>query len=534
MSESQKKIALFIPLFVGIALALGYYLGTQQNPLQVNKEEKQNLLKLNSVLNYIDKNYVDEVDKNSMVEKSLANILKSLDPHSSYIPAKNLEDVNRELKGSFGGVGIRFMIYKDTLVVTNVIKGGPSNAAGIKPGDRIVAVDNENIAGVKINTDKVLKMLKGSMGTKVEVDILRFNDPIKKEIEIRRGNIPINSINASFMLNNTTGYIKLEQFGAPTYSEFMQASKRLLARGMKRLVFDLRNNGGGYLGTAIQIVDEMVKPGSPIVHTKGRARGKEEEFARVNGILQDIEIVVIINQSSASASEIVSGAIQDNDRGVIIGRRSFGKGLVQEQKELEDGSAFRLTIARYYTPTGRSIQKPYGDETDYDSEIYNRYENGEFYAMDSSLMVDSLKYYTLNKKRLVYGGGGIMPDIFIPLDTTETSPFLSQMRYYRVMDKYVFNYLDYNRAKLLEMYPDYEAFGKGFIVEEDEFNKIIDFSEKQGVFRNEEDIQHSKNLIIHDFKSDLARHLYDLEAYHYIGTEIDTEIQQAIKLEIDL
>ena len=435
--------------------------------------QEEQVLKLNHVLDVIESHYVDSVDREDLIETSISGMLEKLDPHSAYISSKDVERLNEELQGHFGGVGIRFIILRDTLMITNIIPGGPSEAAGLKGGDRVIAVDGDNIAGIGLSIEDVHGLLKGEFGTKVELKILNKSYLNPKNIEITRGSIPLPSIDASFMVNSTIGYIRLKNFSSNTDREFAYAIADLKTQGMTKLVFDLRNNGGGYLHGATSVADEFLPGGKSIVYTEGAHQQKKEYFSSGYGNFESNELVILVNSGTASASEIVSGAIQDNDRGLIMGRRTFGKGLVQQPINLEDGSEMRLTVSRYYTPTGRCIQKPYGKGIDYYNDIMNRYENGELQELDSTVFENAEKF-TTPQGRTVYGGGGIMPDLFIPIDTSGSSLYLSSLAYSGAYRDFCFDYIDKNRTKL--NYKNAKAFNAQYAITEQMFNEFVEYA----------------------------------------------------------
>ncbi len=422
-NKSNNWLLILTPLLIGICSAATYFIGTGQFRSQEKIIQEEQVLKLNHVLDVIESHYVDSVDRKELIETSISGMLAKLDPHSAYISSKDVERQNEELQGHFGGVGIRFIILRDTLMITNIIPNGPSEIAGLKAGDRILEVDGVKIAGIGLKIEDVQGLLKGEFGTKVELKILNKSTLNPKDIEVTRGSIPLPSIDASFMINSTIGYIRLKNFSNNTDREFAYAVADLKAEGMTKLVFDLRNNGGGYLHGATSVADEFLAAGKSIVYTKGAHQQKKEYFSSRYGNFESNELVILVNSGTASASEIVSGAVQDNDRGLIMGRRTFGKGLVQQPINLEDGSEMRLTVSRYYTPTGRCIQKPYGSGIDYYNDIMNRYENGELQELDSVIFENAEKFIT-PEGRTVYGGGGIMPDLFIPIDTSGSSLYL--------------------------------------------------------------------------------------------------------------
>lgn len=521
----KGKALAFIPLWFSVAIAIGFYLGHRFSPgTEMTATEKREAIKISGIINYIEDNYVDGVDRDELVDLSIDALLSKLDPHSSYIPAEDLSSVEERLKGRFGGVGIRFMIHFDSLAVTDVIDSGPSQMAGVKPGDIITHVDGEAISGPELDIEKVHDLLKGEIGTPVSLMVDRKGKEIP--FKIMRGSIPIPSVDTYVMLDDKTGYVRINSFAEPTYEEFIYASRKLLSEGMKQLVLDLRNNGGGYLTSATNIADEFLGNNKLIVYTEGENRKRKSIYAQRQGALEHIDLVVLINENSASASEILAGAVQDNDRGTIVGRRSFGKGLVQEQKKWGDGSALRLTIARYYTPTGRSIQKPYGDGIDYESDFYDRYESGELYAIDSSVFVDSLKYETPGGK-IVYGGGGIMPDVFVPVDTTGGSGLLSMLRYADAFNKFTFDYLQDTRADLEAM--GLKDFARNFRIDDPLMEEFLNYAnERLDVSGPEEQAEHSDELIRYRLKSSIARSIWGNNGATLCTYRIDTELMEAL------
>ncbi|MGM0478122.1 MAG: S41 family peptidase, partial [Bacteroidota bacterium] len=413
-----------ILIVIGIVLGIGL---SRNEVINSNDEGGRFERKLADILQTVENKYVDSVNTEKLFEETIADLLHSLDPHSNYISAKQASRFTESIEGKFGGVGVRFAIMDDTLNVTHVISGAQASQAGLQKFDQIIAVNDSTIANIGLTNKRVQELLKGPEDTDVAVTILRKKDTLEKTIT--RGSVPIESVSAAYMMGADIGYIRLNQFSMTSVSEFYQAALELRSQGMNKLIFDLRYNGGGVMGSAIGIADALLEKGKPIVSTKGRTTPEETFYSENEPFLGDVDLTVLINESSASASEIVAGAIQDNDRGTIIGRRSFGKGLVQQDTDLKDGSKLRLTVSRYYTPTGRCIQKPYTDDyKEYMMDEMNRYERGEMYSVDSSELNDSLKYTTPEGK-VVYGGGGIMPDIFVPLDTTGSSPYFRRLRY---------------------------------------------------------------------------------------------------------
>lgn len=407
--------------------------------------------KIEALLQVIEQQYVDTVDIEAIVEQTLPKVLSELDPHSVYIPAQKVEESNQELKGSFSGIGIQFMIQSDTIYVSNIIHGGPAEKVGLMAGDRIVTIDDSLYVGEKISNDGAMKRLKGPKGSEVRLGIKRYGEKELLTYTIKRGNIPVKSVDATYMIDDRWCYIKINKFGETTYPEMLIALAQGIQKGTQGCIIDLRGNTGGYMGAAIQMVNEFLPKGEMIVYTEGENAPRYEEYANGGGSCQQMPIVVLTDETSASASEIFAGAIQDNDRGTIIGRRTFGKGLVQQPIEFEDGSAIRLTIARYYTPSGRCIQKPYtnGHSEEYELDLLNRYEHGEFFTQDSIKQDESTAYKTKNG-RTVYGGGGIMPDIFVPQDTAGYTSYYASVAKMGLFTQFPFQYTDKNRQKLAQ------------------------------------------------------------------------------------
>ena len=477
--------------------------------------------KFDALLQMIEYAYVDSSNQDVLTETAINSVLKELDPHSVYIPAKELKDMNEQLVGKFEGIGIQFNIFEDTIMVTQTIVGGPSEKIGIRAGDRIVKIDNENVAGIKITNNDVMKKLRGDKGTHVKVDIFRRGEPGLLDFDITRDKIPLFSIDATHMASPETGYIKISRFADSTVEEFKEALSKLKAMGMQNLIVDLTGNGGGYLNRAIELADEFLPDNKRIVYTEGRSSNRQEYYSSTVGGFEKGKLVILIDESSASASEIVSGAVQDWDRGLIVGRRSFAKGLVQKPFPLPDGSAVRLTVARYYTPSGRCIQKSYeeGDE-EYEMDISNRIKHGELYSADSIKFVDSLKYYT-QARRVVYGGGGIMPDIFVPLDTTLNSKYHNDLLRKSVLYEYALNYTDNNRKSLLSNYPDIAAFKSKFTVDDKMMNEMVAYGVKKEVPRDSAGLAVSYNLIKVQLKALVARDLWNTDAYWQVINTIN-------------
>ena len=471
--------------------------------------------------------YVDTVNQKKLVESTIEDMLHQLDPHSAYIPADELQASNEPLEGNFDGIGIEFHLQNDTIMVVTAISGGPSDALGIQAGDRIVKVNGKNVANIHITSTQVMQALRGSGGTKVKVTISRYGQ--LTDYMITRGKIPIYSVDVSYMLNPQTGYIKVSHFGEHTYEEYLEGFMKLKELGMKNLVLDLRGNPGGYLKTAIQLADEFLPDKKLIVYTEGRSRPKEKYLATSRGYFEEGSLVVLIDEGSASASEIVSGAVQDWDRAILVGRRSFGKGLVQEQSEFPDGSAIRLTIARYFTPTGRCIQKPYEDNYEqYENELLDRYKKGELISSDSIHFSDSLKFTTPGG-HTVYGGGGIMPDVFVGLDTSGSSNYYSSISSKGLVNEFAYNYLDDNR-KTFKKYKTFDEYNKSFIVNGQILNEFISFAEKKGVKPKAEEIATSSEIICTQLKALIARQIWKNDGFYAVIHSLDVTLKKAVEL----
>lgn len=489
-------------------------------------------VKLERTLQYIQGLYVDDVDTQELTEAAIRGMLKELDPHSTYLNKEEVKAMNEPLQGNFEGIGISFNMLTDTLYVMEVISGGPSQKVGIMPGDRIIYVNDTLIAGLKKNNQDIVSMLRGPKGTTVNVKILRRGMPELMLFRIVRDRIPIISIDASYMVTDDIGYIRLSRFGVSSGDEFRQAEQELKLQGMKHLILDLTDNGGGILQTANEIADEFLDEGKLIVYTEGKNQPRYTMNASQEDKLKDGKLVILVNGSSASASEILAGAIQDWDRGVIVGRRTFGKGLVQRQLPLPDGTMIRLTVARYYTPTGRSIQKPYenGDQDAYNMDFINRYNHGELFQADSIHFPDSLKYTTLVNKRTVYGGGGIMPDYFVPMDTTRGTILHGRMNGMNVINKAAIAEVDNHRQELLKKYPDRAAFEKNYQVAETMTSKLKKLSTDEKIEWDEEQYTSSRPLIFVQLKALMARDLYDASAFYRIINEENDIFMEGLKI----
>lgn len=485
--------------------------------------------KVNAIMSLVKENYVDTINKDVMLTNAINGILQNLDPHSVFIPAEELTETNDQLDGDFEGIGVQFNIQNDTIMVVNTIPKGPSEKIGIMAGDRIVKVENKNVAGIKITNPQVMKLLKGKRGTIVNVGIKRRGVKAIANYKIKRDVIPTYSVDIAYMASRSTGYIKIAQFSATTGDEFSKSSKKLLSQGMKELILDLRGNPGGYLDAAVQIVDEFLPKGKMIVYTKGRKFRNQEYKSTAEGDLEKIKVAILIDEWSASASEIVAGAIQDNDRGVIIGRRSFGKGLVQNQFALNDGSAVRLTVARYYTPSGRCIQRSYQGSLDsYYTELLTRIEHGEMEHPDSIHFADSLKYKT-SLGRVVYGGGGIMPDVFIPLGKNDKNTWFNALFNMGIINQFAFIYVDDHRALLKSKFNE-KSFVNSFVISELLFNEMVAFAEKAGLKSESSKINFSKEKAKAWLKSFIGRSVFGDNAFYPVWLQEDDTFKKALEV----
>ena len=513
----------FLPLILALCMVLGVLIGAffashfSGNRLNISNASSN---KLNNLLHIIGDQYVDTVDINDLVEKSMPNILKELDPHSTYVTASDMESNNDDLKGSFSGVGISFTIREDTLHVQTVISNGPAEKAGIVAGDKIVSVDGKPFVGKDCNNETAMKRLKGAKGTKVKLGIIRYGEKNMRTFVVTRDDIVQKSVSCAYMLDDNTGYIRLKNFGETTYPEMLVALAKLTTEGVENLVIDLRENTGGYFASAVQIANEFLPGGKLIVYTKGRKSPREEYRSDGHGSYQQIPLIILINEVSASSSEILAGAIQDNDRGTVIGRRSFGKGLVQQPIQFHDGSMVRLTIARYYTPSGRCIQKPYeqGKDEDYEQDLIQRYQRGEFFSQDS-IKNEGQAYHTSNG-RIVYGGGGITPDIFVPEDTSAVTPYYAEAIYSGIIYTFAFNYTDENRKNLNHF--DNVAQMASYLKRQGIVEQFATYANAHGLKRRNLMISRSYKLLERLLTSRIIYNMMDESAlYEYLNSDDD-------------
>lgn len=529
----QKNKLRYIPIIIAVSIVAGIFIGTFYANRFSNQRRELGVVpsanKLNGLLRIIDDQYVDTVNMGELIEDAMPQILGELDPHSSYIPAKDLQAVNDDLKGSFSGIGIQFTIQQDTIHISNVIPGGPSEKVGIMAGDRIVEIDDSAFIGKIVTNNESMKRLKGPKGSEVKIGIFRQGEKELLHFTIIRGDIPVKSIDASYMLNDKFGYIKINKFGETTYPEMLIALAKLHQDNCEGVVIDLRGNTGGYMGSAIQMVNEFLPKGKLIVYTEGRKSPRENYPSNGTGSSQEMPIIVLLDEGSASASEIFAGAIQDNDRGTIIGRRSFGKGLVQQPIEFNDGSAIRLTIARYYTPSGRCIQKPYkkGNDEQYELDILTRYEHGEFFSQDSIKQDESHIYYT-SLGRPVYGGGGIMPDIFVPQDTTGVTSYFSMAINRGLTIQFSFQYTDKNRSTL-QKYDNADDLLK-YLKTQNILEKFARFAESKGLKRRNILMYKSKELFDRNLYGNIIYNMLNMEEYVKFLNKTDKTVLKALEV----
>ena len=530
MMDYNKKNR-FMPLIMAVCVVVGIIIGTfYANHFSGNRLNIINngSSRLSNLLHIIDDQYVDSVNINDLVEKAIPQILAELDPHSVYISAKDVETANNDLKSSFSGIGIEFVIRQDTIQVQNVIKNGPAERAGLLAGDKIVAIDGRPFVGQQVTTEESTHRLMGPKGSKVRVGVMRFGDKSVKDFTITRDYIQTKSITATYMLNDSIGYMRIKSFGEATYTEMLASLAQLNSEGMKGLVIDLRDNGGGYLQAAVNMANEFLPKNRLIVYTQGRKSPRTDYTSDGRGNFQNLPLVVLINEGSASSSEIFSGAMQDNDRATIVGRRSFGKGLVQQQIGFPDGSMIRLTVARYYTPSGRCIQKPYqpGDDADYEADLLNRYQHGEYFSQDSIKQTGPAYHTSLG--RVVYGGGGIMPDVFVPEDTTNFTSYYKQAMMSGLMLQYAFIYTDANRPKLNE-YTEMKPLAN-YLKQQGLVDKFVDYANQNGLKRRNLMVMKSRSLLEQFLDSRIIYNILDEQAWNEFVNADDPTIQAALRV----
>lgn len=501
--------------------------------LRLNLGADSPLRKLQLAEMYINAQYVDTVNETKLVEDAIRGMLEKLDPHSTYSTPKEVKALTEPLQGNFDGIGVQFNMVEDTLIVIQPVVKGPSEKVGILPGDRIVMVNDTSIAGVKMSREEIMRRLRGPRGSKVKLGVLRRNVSEMMDFIVTRDKIPVKSVDAAYMIRPGIGYIHFNNFGATTHSEVMSALKTLRAQGMERLILDLQDNGGGYLQAAASIANEFLSNGDLIVYTEGRSVRRQEFHANGDGTMQSGKLVVLVNELTASAAEILSGAVQDHDRGIIVGRRTFGKGLVQRPIDLPDGSMIRLTIAHYFTPTGRCIQKPYkkGDLKDYEMDFENRLKHGELTNRDSIHFADSLKYQTLREHRTVYGGGGVMPDVFVPLDTLQYTRFHRQIANKNIIINATLRFVDDHRNQLKAQYPAFELFNSQFEVPQSMVDGILQEAEKQKI-KAKDDAELARTLpyLKRQLKALIARDIWDMSEYHQIMNEVSDIVQKGLEV----
>lgn len=527
MSENSIK-SKYLPIFLSIAIVIGIFIGIMISGNSKFALKSKTYDKINDVINFVLQDYVDTISREKLQEKAITGMLESLDPHSVYIPAEDFNEANDPLMGNFEGIGVQFRIQNDTIMVVNTITGGPSEKVGLFAGDRIINIDGKNVAKIGIKDTDVIKKLKGKKGTKVKVGIYRRGVNHMLSFDIIRDVIPTYSIDISYMVDNNIGYIKLSKFSATTSLEFQEALIQLKAKGMNKLILDLRGNGGGLLNSAIDVADHFLGSHKIIVYTEGKNRPKQVASATSEGLFEKEPVVILIDEFSASASEIIAGAIQDNDRGLIIGRRSFGKGLVQEPFNLSDGSSVRLTVARYHTPTGRCIQKSYEHGlSEYMNDLNDRYLNGEFEKPDTTKFADSLKYKT-PKGKIVYGGGGIMPDIYISMHSDKNLEYYNQLINKGLIYQFAFEYTDRSR-KELSVYKSVEDYNSRFVVSNRMFNEFLNFASANGVKKETKGFAESQPKILILLKAFIARNLYDDKGFYPIYLKTDNAFLKAVE-----
>ncbi|MCK9639386.1 MAG: S41 family peptidase [Prolixibacteraceae bacterium] len=519
----------FISISYGVVLTLSFVLISNFVSAQ---DVQSQAIKFGRLLRLVETFYVDTTNVSKLTERAIIDLLGQLDPHSVYITKSEVEEMNQPLEGNFEGIGISFSIIQDTLAVMTTIPGGPSEKVGLRPGDRIIKVGGKNITSIGLKTQDVYGLLRGPKGTTVNLKISRKGESAPLDYTIVRDKIPIYSLDAAFMLNKETAFVKLNRFSATTIEEYTSAMNRLGKEGkIKNLVLDLRGNGGGYLGAAYDLANQFLEANKLIVYTEGIHSPRKDYLSTTNGDFLKGNLVILIDEGTASASEIVSGAIQDWDRGVLIGRRSFGKGLVQQPFALNDGSMIRLTTAHYYTPAGRNIQKPYKDNPEnYRNDYFKRYERGELFNKDSISNADSLMTNTLVTKRRVFGGGGIVPDLFVPLDTSVHYTYFNTLIRKNIFFPFVVKYIDQNRKELISKYPDFQKFKTNYAVPVTMLDELMVLGEKSGVKRDEASVKLLQNAIFRQVRALIARDLYEAGTYFQIMIEDDKEVNKAIEL----
>lgn len=528
--SSQKKIATWLPLIIGFSIAIGIFVGSTFSMFNPRKSIFDRGNKIDAILEYINSSYVDTVDVQELVESSIPAIIAGLDPHSAYLSAQEMEISGNDLQGHFSGIGVQFYVLNDTIYVVSVIPGGPSAAAGIQDGDRIIYANDSLLVGPGITNERIMTNLRGGKGTTVKLGIKRYNDSRIKNIEVKRDDVPVSSIDVVFSPVSGIGYIKISRFAGTTTNEFIAALSMLKSKGVKSFIIDLRQNTGGYLQPAIDMANEFLERGDLIVYTEGRARARTDFYANGTGTCKTDQLVVLMDESSASASEVFAGAIQDHDRGLIIGRRSYGKGLVQEQETLRDGSALRLTVARYYTPSGRCIQKPYenGHTEDYSLDLLNRYKRGELDSKDSIKLDYSTIYYT-DAKRKIYGNGGIMPDLFIPRDTVGMSTYYNRLVSSGAVYEYALVYTDMHRAKLRSFKNWKEMYD--YLKNVPMVQYVVSYAESKGVKPQSYMAPETQELINKQVKAQIVRSFFGDDGYYPIILHDDVVLKKAIELE---
>lgn len=528
--DKNKRLAIWLPVIIAASVALGIFIGNHYLSLTEGKHRMYSSgNKINAVLDIIDEQYVDTVNMGKLVEESIPKIFSELDPHSVYIPAEDATIVNEDLEGSFSGIGVSFNMQTDTILIISVISGGPAEKAGLIPFDRIITINDSIFSGNQTGQTKIMKTLRGAKNSTVKLGVKRGNNPDLIYFDVTRGDVPVNSIDVAYEVNKGIGYIKVSKFGRTTYNEFITAIAKLKQDGCTSFVIDLRGNTGGYMDAAINMINEFMPEGRLIVYTEGKAFPRKDAYTNGTGTCQDAPLVILTDDFSASASEIFSGAIQDNDRGTIIGRRTYGKGLVQAPIKLSDGSEIRLTIARYYTPSGRSIQKDYelGKGADYDQDIYNRFMHGEFDSADS-IKVDELKKFQTAMGRTVYGGGGIMPDIFIPRDTTGMTSYFNSIVSSGVLYLYALEYSDQNRSKLSSFKTAEELYN--YLKQQPLVSDFTDFAATKGIKKRPTLINISRKLIENQLEAYIVRNFFDEAGFYPIFLKDDVTLLRAIKL----